>query len=103
MPLQADPTVKFAVGDVSLRRIYATHLQIDSPYNTYQHKGLPPGPIRIPSIAGIDKVLDYEKHTYFFMCAKGDFSGAHNFATTLKEHTQNAQKYQSALNELNIK
>jgi len=102
MPLQADPTVKFATGDFGLKRIYNEHLKIDSPYNTYKYTGLPPGPIRIPSIKGIDSVLNYEKHNYLYMCAKEDFSGRHNFASTFAQHQQNARKYQNALNKRNI-
>ena len=102
MPLQADPTVKFAVGDFSLRRIYQKHLTVESPYNTYKHTGLPPGPIRIPSIAGIDAVLNYVHHDYLFMCAKEDFSGTHNFARTYQEHLKNARKYTQALNERGV-
>jgi len=101
-PLQADPTVKFAVGDFTLRRILNKHLQTESPYNTYRHAGLPPGPIRIPSIKGIDAVLDYAKHDYLYMCAKEDFSGYHNFAQTHAEHERNANKYRRALNERKI-
>ncbi|GHT68167.1 aminodeoxychorismate lyase [Bacteroidia bacterium] len=103
MPLQADPTVKFAVGDFSLRRILYVHLDTDSPYNTYRHPGLPPGPIRIPSIAGMDAVLNYVQHNYLYMTAKEDFSGETNFAVTLTEHLQNARKYQNALNKNNIR
>ncbi|MDR0542922.1 MAG: endolytic transglycosylase MltG [Dysgonamonadaceae bacterium] len=103
MLLQADPTVKFAVGDVTLQRILNLHLQADSPYNTYKHSGLPPGPIRIPSIPAIDGVLNYREHNYLYMCAKEDFSGTHNFAVTLEEHNRNAQRYRDALNRLNIK
>ncbi len=102
MPLQADPTVKFAVGDFSLRRILNKHLEVDSPYNTYMHTGLPPGPIRIPSIKGIDSVLDYTKSDYLYMCAKEDFSGRHNFARTYAEHQRNAIKYRNALNARGI-
>lgn len=103
MLLQADPTVKFAWQDFGLKRIYNAHLNIDSPYNTYKYKGLPPGPIRIPSIKGIDSVLDYAKHNYIYMCAKEDFSGTHNFATNMAQHQANARKYWNALNARNIK
>lgn len=102
MPLQADPTVKFAWQDFELRRITNKHLTINSPYNTYINTGLPPGPIRIPSPEGIDAVLNYSKHNYLYMCAKEDFSGTHNFATTLSEHNRNARKYWDALNKRKI-
>jgi UPF0755 protein len=102
MPLQADPTVKFAWQDFTLRRITNKHLTIDSPYNTYKIIGLPPGPIRIPSPEGIDAVLNYSKHNYLYMCAKEDFSGTHNFASTLSEHNRNARKYWDALNKRKI-
>ena len=103
MLLQADPTVKFAIGDVTLKRILFAHLEVDSPYNTYKNLGLPPGPIRIPSIAGIDAVLNYSQHSYLYMVAKEDFSGKHNFAVTLSEHNRNAKKYQAALNRAGIR
>lgn len=102
MPLQADPTVKFALGKFELKRIYHDMLQTDSPYNTYKYKGLPPGPIRIPSVAGIEAVLNHVHHDYLYMCAKEDFSGTHNFAKTYAEHKQNAAKYTKALNERGI-
>ena len=103
MPLQSDPTVKFATGDFSLRRILNKHLEIESPYNTYKYKGLPPGPIRIPSKVAIEKSLNYQKSKYIYMCAKEDFSGYHNFATTLREHNNNAAKYRRELNRRKIK
>lgn len=103
MPLQADPTIKFAWKDFDLRRIYNKLLHIDSPYNTYRYPGLPPGPIRIPSVAGIDAVLNHVKHDYLYMCAKEDFSGTHNFAKTYTEHLANAAKYTAALNKRGIK
>ncbi|MEJ0030958.1 MAG: endolytic transglycosylase MltG [Bacteroidota bacterium] len=95
--LQADPTLVFAVGDFSLKRVLNVHKEVDSPYNTYTHTGLPPGPINMPGITFIDAVLNAEQHNYIYMCAKEDFSGAHNFARTLAEHSQNAAKYQRAL------
>jgi len=103
IPLQADPTIKFALKDFSLKRIYHKHLTINSPYNTYRNIGLPPGPIRIPTIDGIDAVLNHAQHDYIYMCAKEDLSGTHNFATTYEEHLKNAAKYAKALNERGIK
>lgn len=103
IPLQADPTVKYAVGDFSLQRILFEHLEVDSPYNTYTHTGLPPGPLRIPTIKGMDAVLNYMKHNYLYMCAKEDFSGRHNFAVTLAEHNRNADRYRAELNRRKIR
>lgn len=103
MKLQADPTVKFAVGDFSLRRITGKHLRVESPYNTYKNIGLPPGPIRIPRKTTIDAVLDAPDHNYIFMCAKEDFSGRHNFAADYAQHQRNARRYQAALNRRGIR
>lgn len=100
--LQADPTVKFANNDFSLRRILNKHLKKDSPFNTYKHKGLPPGPICLPSTTTIDAALNAVDHNYMYFCAKEDFSGYHNFAVTLKEHNANAKKYHKALNKRKI-
>lgn len=102
MRLQADPTVKYAVGDFGIKRVLNKHLEIDSPYNTYRNYGLPPGPICIPSISSIDAVLNLEKHNYLYFCAKDDFSGYHAFAKTLKQHNLNAAKYRRALNRNRI-
>tara|TARA_B110000003_G_scaffold45391_1_gene43195 strand:+ start:1237 stop:2187 length:951 start_codon:yes stop_codon:yes gene_type:complete len=98
MRLQADPTLVFAANDYTIRRVLNKHKRIKSPYNTYIHKGLPPGPIRLASKNYIDAVLNYEKHDYIFMCAKEDFSGYHAFATNLTDHNRNAKKFQMALN-----
>ena len=102
MPLQADPTLKFAMGDFGLKRILLQHILKISPYNTYRNHGLPPGPIRVVSPAAIDAVLNYSKHNYVFMCAKETLNGEHNFAVSYSEHQANAKKYQKALNELKI-
>ena len=102
MKLQADPTVKFAIGDFSLRRIRNEHLTVDSPYNTYKISGLPPGPIRTVTVKDIDAVLNADPHDYIYMCAKDDFSGYHAFAKDYNTHMQNARKYQKALNRRNI-
>ncbi len=102
MPLQADPSVKFALKNFELKRITNAQLQTDSPYNTYLYAGLPPGPIRIASPADIDAVLNYTSHNYIYMCAKEDFSGTHHFASTYEEHMKNARKYWKALNERKI-
>jgi UPF0755 protein len=102
MRLEADPTVIFAHNDFTIRRVLFRHLEIDSPFNTYKNAGLPPGPIRIPSIRGIDAVLNYERHNYIFMTANADFSGRHAFAVTHAEHSRNAAAWHRALNERRI-
>lgn len=103
MKLQADPTVKFALKQFGLKRILHEHLAVDSPYNTYKHEGLPPGPICIPSLSSIEAVLNYARHDYIYMCAKEDFSGTHNFAATYEEHLKNARRYADALDAKGIK
>lgn len=103
MLLQADPTVKFALQDFTLKRILFKHLEVDSPYNTYKYQGLPPGPINMPSLSSIEAVLKAEKHEYLFFCAKEDFSGYHNFATNETEHRRNARRFHQALNQRGIK
>ncbi|MBQ7984677.1 MAG: endolytic transglycosylase MltG [Bacteroidales bacterium] len=103
MMLQADPTVRFAVGDFTVKRITAQHLKTESPFNTYKNLGLPPSPICLPSLSSINAVLKYKKHNYLYFCAKEDFSGYHNFAATDKEHIQNAIRYRKALNARGIK
>jgi UPF0755 protein len=101
-PLQADPTVKFALGQPELKRILKVHTEFDSPYNTYKYSGLPPGPVCLPEIYAIDAVLNARQHEYMFFCAKDDFSGYHAFAKTLGEHNENARRYHRALNERKI-
>ncbi len=103
MLLQADPTVKFATGNPRLRRITNQHLKIESPYNTYLHAGLPPGPIRVVSASTLDAVLNAPKNPYIYMCAREDFSGYHNFATDFATHSANARRYQQELNRRGIR
>lgn len=101
MRLQACPTVIYAHLDTEpgLRRLLHRHLQIDSPYNTYRIKGLPPGPIAIPTVTAIDAVLNYEKSSYLYFCAKPEFDGTHNFATTYSQHKANSRAYNKAYRE----
>ncbi len=103
MKLDADPTVKFAWGDPAIKRILYRHLEIDSPYNTYQNQGLPPGPITIPGISCIDAVLNYKEHNYLYFCADASLDGTHRFAVTLAEHNRNARAYQTAISRMGIK
>jgi len=97
MKLDSDPTVVFAIGDFSISRVLDVHKQVDSPYNTYLNRGLPPGPITMPSISAIDAVLNYQEHRFLYMCAREDFSGYHRFATNLQDHMINARRYQRQL------
>lgn len=104
MKLGADPTVVFAAGDFTIKRVMEGTIKrnADSPYNTYTHYGLPPGPIYLPSTIAINATLNLQRHKYYFFCAKEDFSGYHNFANNYDEHKQNAAKYASALNAKGI-
>ena len=102
MPLQADPTLIFALQDFGIRRVLKVHREVNSPYNTYVRTGLTPGPINLTSLASLDAVLHYEKHNYTYMCAKEDFSGYHNFTNDFNQHLKNAQLFQAALNKLSI-
>lgn len=102
MRLEADPTLIFALGDFTVKRVLDADKKIDTPYNTYMYKGLPPGPIRLPEITSIDAVLNAPRHKYLFFCAKEDFSGYHNFAVTYSQHKKNARRYHAALNKRKI-
>lgn len=103
MKLEADPTVIFALNDFTIHRVLTRYLSYNSPYNTYLHTGLPPGPIMMPSVNAINAVLNYKPSNYIYMVAKEDFSGYHNFATNVADHLVNAHKFQKALNDRNIK
>lgn len=103
MALGADPTIKFALKDFSIKRILFGHLKVQSPYNTYKNKGLPPGPICTPSIKTIDAVLNTTPTDYLFFVAKSDFSGYHHFSKTFAEHDKFAKQYQKALTIYNLK
>ena len=102
MLLQSDPTVIFAIGDFSIQRVSFEQISFKSPYNTYINKGLPPGPICFAQESSIDAVLDYNKNSYIYMCAKDDLSGKHYFSTTYEQHCVFALKYREALNNRNI-
>lgn len=103
MKLQADPTVRYALGDFAIRRITSEHLKVNSPYNTYRINGLPPGPIRTTSAKTLDAILGSAPNDYIYMCAQEDFSGGHNFAVTYEEHLENARRYRAALDAAGIK
>jgi UPF0755 protein len=103
MPLQADPTIIFAMKDNSIKRVAGEMLNIQSPYNTYKNKGLPPGPICVPSKAALNAVLNFKEHKFIYFCAKEDFSGYHNFAANFAQHQINARKYQKELNKRGVK
>ncbi|RRB06580.1 endolytic transglycosylase MltG [Larkinella rosea] len=102
MLLEADPTLVFALRDFTIRRVLNVHKQIDSPYNTYKYKGLPPGPINLPTLSSIDAVLNHENHDYLYFVARPDFSGHHTFAKTYDEHMNNARMYHAELNKRGI-
>lgn len=102
MKLQADPTVKFALGDLSIKRILNVHLSYENPYNTYFKLGMPPGPICLPETKTIDAVLNAEVHDYLYFCAREDLSGYHVFNSTYNGHLKTARLYQAALNKLKI-
>ena len=100
IPLQADPTIKFALNDPTIKRILYKHLEINSPYNTYKNRGLPPGPIVLPSPDVIDSVLNYSKHNYLYFCAKPSLDGSHSFSVSLEQHNRNARLYHNAIRGL---
>ncbi len=102
MPLQSDPTLIYALGDFSIKRVLNQHKRIKSDYNTYINKGLPPGPINLADLSSIDAVLNYEKHSYLYMCAKADFSGYHNFSKSLRQHNVYANQFRQELNRRRI-
>lgn len=102
MPLQADPTLIFALGDFSIKRVLDKDKEIESPYNTYKYRGLPPGPIYVSPISYLDAVLNYTKHDYLYFCAKETLDGYSNFSKTYEGHLVNARKYQAALNKQKV-
>jgi UPF0755 protein len=95
--LNADPTVIFGLGDFTITRLLRKHTAQDTPYNTYLHGGLPPGPINCPTVSSLEAVLNYERHDYVYFCAREDFSGYHRFADNERDHINNANRYQRAL------
>lgn len=103
MPLAADPTIKFALRDFNLKRVLLEDLKVQSPYNTYINKGLPPGPVCTPDSVTIEAVLNAPETNYLYFVAKPDFSGYHNFSADYQTHLANARLYQQALDERNIK
>ncbi|GHV66913.1 aminodeoxychorismate lyase [Bacteroidia bacterium] len=103
MKLQACPSLKFALGDFTLKRVLNEHMEVESPYNTYKYKGLPPGPVRLPSVSIVDAVLDYQHHNYLYFAARSDFSGGHYFSKTLAEHNRHAHEYHRELNKRKIR
>jgi UPF0755 protein len=102
MRLQSDPTVRYAIGDFNASRFYSSDTHVESPYNTYLHKGLPPGPICFPEASSVDAVLNYKKSNYLYFCAEYG-TGRHLFAQTFEEHEINAKKYHEALDKAGIK
>jgi UPF0755 protein len=102
MKLGADPTVKFALKNFALKRVYEKHLFFDSPYNTYKYKGLPPGPICTPSVKTIDACLQPAKTNYLYFVASAARPGYHDFSETYEEHLNLAREYQKKLDSLNI-
>jgi UPF0755 protein len=103
MPMQACPTVIYAVGDFSIKRVLKSHLKVESPYNTYKHKGLPPGPIRCPLARTLDYVLDAPKTDYLYMCASPALDGTHIFSSSYGTHSSAARNYQRTMNQKHIK
>ncbi len=103
MPLQACPTIKYALGDFKLKRILNRHLNVDSPYNTYKNKGLPPGPIRCPLPRTMDYVLDAPKTNYLYMCASPKLDGTHIFSSSYGTHASAARSYHKTMNQMHIK
>lgn len=103
MPLQSDPTIVYAIGDFTIKRVVSDMLNIQSPYNTYINTGLPPSVIAFPEKSALNAVLNYQHNDYIFMCAKSDFSGRHNFARTYEQHLKYAKEYRKALSEKGIR